>query len=92
MLVHEEADAVECPRSIQSPELLEPVGAHHAVLELRLRIRANDLPVDLEDTHGVRYDVEDRLQLRDAAREIGTQLLTIADVGADEQQTADIRR
>ena len=54
----------------------------------RLRVRAHRAPVGVEHAHRVGDDVEDRLELRDAAREILTQSFALGDVVAGEEQSA----
>ena len=58
----------------------------------RLRIRADGASLGVEDAHGVGNDVEDRLELRDAAREVVTQLFALGDVVAGEEKSALVAR
>ena len=57
----------------------------------RLRVRANRAALGVEHAHRVRNNVEDRLELRDAAREVFAELFALADVVAGEEKSAAAR-
>src|SRR5690242_2049219 len=54
----------------------------------RLRIRSHGAPFSIDHSYGIRNDVEDRLELCDAAREILSQIFSFGNVDAGEKQPA----
>ena len=87
MLVHEEARAVDRARTIELPELAQRRRLARRMILQRLRVRAHGAAFGVEDAHRVGNDVEDRLELRDAAGEVFTQLFSLADVDAGEEKS-----
>ena len=68
VLVHEQARARRCVRGRSSCQSSRSVdGCARRVILLRLRVRANRAALGVEHAHRVGDDVEDRLELRDAA-------------------------
>src|SRR5690348_9923558 len=74
MLVHEETGAVDRPWPIELPELTQCRGLARGMIVKRLRIRSHGASLSIDHSHRIRYDVEDRLELSDAASEILTQI------------------
>ena len=55
---------------------------------LRLGVRPDGTSIHVDDAHRVRNDVEDRFELRDASRQAFTELLSLGDVVAREDDAA----
>src|SRR5205085_6193257 len=53
----------------------------------RLRIRSHGAYFSIDHSDGIRYDVEDRLELSDAAGEVLPQIFAFGDVDAGEKKT-----
>ena len=85
MLVHEERGAGQGPGTIELPELSQRLRPRRCVLLLCLCIRPDRATVGIDDAHRIGKDVEHRLELRDAARQVFTQLLALGDVAARKQ-------
>ena len=91
MLVHEQARAIDRARTVELPELAQRRRLPGRMILHGLRVRAHRAPFGVEYAHGIRNDVEDRLELRDVAAEGFTELFSLADVVAGEQNAAAAR-
>ena len=72
MLVHEQARPIDRARAVELPELTQGRGLSCRMIVQRLCIRPYGASLCIDDAHGVGNDVEDRLELRDAARQVFT--------------------
>ena len=88
MLVHEQARAGDGARAIELPELAERRRLAARVILKGLGVRSQQATLGIEDAHRVGDNVEDRLELRDAAGEIFTQTFSFGDVVAGEDESA----
>src|SRR5438477_6863529 len=91
MLVHEETGAVDRAWTIELPQLAQRRRLSTRMVLERLRIGPNGPAVRVEDADRVRNDVEDGLELRDAAGQTFTQLLPLGHVAAGEENPAPAR-
>src|SRR4051812_2228121 len=87
MLMHEEARAVDRSRTVELPELTECRWLARGMIVERLRIRSHGASFSIDHSHGIRYDVEDRFELSDAASEALSQIFSLGDVDAGEKKT-----